>query len=94
MKKKKGIKVLVGIIVIAFLLTCTPGMALRTSAFFFDIGSAFTLEYEKKEDVSKHKTIYRITENVPVEKATQGELRTWMVYHFGPFNFAKYYGEA
>lgn len=91
---KKGIKMLVGVIVIAFILTCTPGMALRTSALFFDMGSAFTLKYEKKEDVSRHKAVYRITENVPVEKATQGELCTWMVYHYGPFHFAKYYGEG
>lgn len=93
-EKRKGLKVLVCIVIVAVLLTCTPGMALRTSAFFFDIGSAFTMKFEKVDDVSKHKAIYRIRENVPVEKSTQGELTTWMVYHFGPFNFAYYYGEC
>lgn len=92
--KKKGITVLVCIVVIAVILTFTPGMALRTSAFFFDMCSAFTLEVEKVEELSEHKTIYRITENVPVEKSTQGELTTWQIYHFGPFNFATYYGEC
>lgn len=70
------------------------GAAWGVAAFFFDIGSAFTMKYEKIEDVSKHKAIYRIRENVPVEKSTQGDLTTWMVYHFGPFNFAYYYGEC
>lgn len=92
--KRKGLKVIACIVVIAVVLTCTPGMALRTSAFMFDMGSAFTLEFEKVEDLSEHKTIYRITENVPVEKSTQGNLTTWQVYHFGPFNIATYYGEG
>ena len=91
--KKKGITALVCIAVIAVMLTCTPGMALRTSAFMYDMGSTFKLEFEKIIELDKNRTLYKITENVPVEKSTQGELITWKVYHLGPFNFATYYGE-
>ena len=52
------------------------------------------MEYEKSEDIDATKTLYRITENPPVENATQNELYTWVVYHFGPFHFVKYYGEG
>jgi len=82
------------LVVIAVVLTCTPGMALRTSAFMCDMGSAFTMEFETVIALDKHRTLYKITDNVPVEKSTRGELTTWQVYHFGPFNFAKYYGEG
>ena len=97
MKKKgskKGLKIFACIVAVIVITHCTPGMALRTSAFMYDMGSAFTLEYKMIKYVSEHKTIYRITENVPIEKSTQGELTTWLVHHFGPFNFATYYGEG
>lgn len=93
-RNKKGLTILMCLVVIAVVLTCTPGMALRTSSLVYDMGSAFTMEFEKVIDLDKNRTLYRITENVPVEKSTQGELTTWQVYHFGPFNFAKYYGEG
>ena len=31
-------------------------------------------------DISKYKTIYRITENVPIERGTEGQLTTWQVF--------------
>ena len=46
-RKKRGLTALVCLVVIAVVLTCTPGMALRTSAFMCDMGSAFTMEFEK-----------------------------------------------
>lgn len=91
---KKSLKIFACIIAVIMILHCTPGMALRSGAFLFDIGSAFTMKFEKVDDVSKHKSKYIIRENEPVEKSTQGELTTWMVYHFGPFNYAYYYGEC
>lgn len=92
--KKKGVTVLVCIVAIAVILTCTPGMALRTAAFTYDMGSAFKLEFEKIMEFDNNWSLYEITENAPVEKSTQGELVTWKVYRFGPFHFATYYGEA
>lgn len=52
------------------------------------------MKYKKADDRSAGKDLYVITENVPVEKATQGILETWEVYHFGPLKFAHYYGEC
>ena len=93
-KKMKDLIGIICIIAVLIIFVCTPGMALRTSAFMYDAGSAFTLQFEKVTDISKYKTIYRITENVPIERGTEGQLTTWQVFHFGPFHFATYYGEG
>ena len=101
MKKNRGLhdrtKIRTAIICIAMIicmLSLSVDMTLRTVVFFYSPKSAVSMEYEKSEDIDAVKTLYRITENPPVENATQQELYTWAVYSFGPFHFAKYYGEG
>ena len=92
MKVKIGI-VIICIAIIICMISLSINATLRTVVFFYSPKSAVSMEYEKSEDIDATKTLYRITENPPVENATQNELYTWVVYHFGPFHFAKYYGE-
>ena len=50
---------------------------------------------EKKQKIkitTKINIIQKI--NVLIEKATQGILTTWIVYHIGPLKIVRYYGEG
>lgn len=93
-KKKSGIVLIVCIIIILCVITFSRGAALRAAAFLHSPKSAISMKYEKVGNIGTQKTLYRITENPPVEKATESELYTWVVYSFGPFHFAEYYGEV
>ncbi len=39
-----------------------------------------------------HSTVYTITEHIPYEVPTGGELRNWIVYRFFVFHIMGYYG--
>ncbi|MCB6993888.1 hypothetical protein LI177_10390 [bacterium 210820-DFI.6.37] len=93
-KKAKIIIVIICIAMIICMISLSVDATLRTVIFFYSPKSAVSMEYEKLKDIDDTKTLYRITENSPMEKATQNELYTWVVYSFGPFHFAKYYGEG
>jgi hypothetical protein len=77
-------------------VTMSKDFMLRSAVFFVSPKSALTMEYEYYKDLpdSDNAKLYVITKNIPVEKATQGELYTWVVYNYGPFYFAAYYGEG
>lgn len=92
-KRKSAGIVGICILIIICIISLSAGAALRTSVFFYSPQSAFSIEYRKVKTIGENQTLYRITANPPMEKATQQELYTWMIYSFGPFHFAKYYGE-
>jgi len=92
--KKRRTKVLVLAAILLMACTLSPGGALRTAVFFHSPVSAVTMSYEEIQLSDEGERLYRITENEPVEKATQGHLYTWVVHEWGPFHFAEYYGEC
>ncbi|MBG9586351.1 hypothetical protein [Cytobacillus firmus] len=89
--------------VLLILLHSTPNMALRTHVFFSGypaaaIGSgiiedAFHNEVDRDRFAELNAKAYTLTEP-PVEKATQGKLRNYLVRKYGFFYFAEYYGEG
>lgn len=81
--------------VLLILLHSTPKMALRTHAA---IGSGiieddFHNEVDRDRFAELNAKAYTLTEP-PVEKATQGKLRNYLVRKYGFFYFAEYYGEG
>ena len=95
MNKRIKTRAVAEIVVLLILLAmCSTDIRLRLAVFTYSPKSAVTMKYKKADDRSAGKDLYVITENVPVEKATQGMLETWEVYHFGPLKFAHYYGEC
>ncbi|MEN8698138.1 hypothetical protein [Bacillus infantis] len=103
MKYKKEKLVLAGIVIIFLLLHSTPHLALRTHVFISGYpGAALTSgiiedDYHNKADSEKFSRLngkaYTLTEP-PIEKATAGQLRNYLVRKFGFLYFAEYYGEA
>ena len=91
--KKILICVITAILVGACMCSRSPDAALRSSVFMRSPYSALHMKYEKQEVLDKRNTLYRITENEPVEKDTDGSLYTWTVISVGPLYFARYYGE-
>lgn len=92
MKKFKVILLIILIFAIGNIVMPAAGI-LKIAVFTFSPQSAFTLEYKYIDTESNGEKIFRITKNPPIEKATQGEMTTWAVSRFGPFQYAKYYGE-
>ena len=100
---KKEVIFLVIIAIIFYLLHSTPSMAIRTEVFFKGYPkSALTSgiiddEYHNEVDKEKFDELnakaYTLTKP-PIEKATQGELRNYLVRKFGFLHFAEYYGEG
>jgi hypothetical protein len=99
---KKGI--ILSITILLFLvLHSTPNLALRTHVFFMGYPKAAItsgiIEDEYHNDVDKEKftelnaKAFTLTKP-PIEKATDGELRNFLVRKFGIFHFAEYYGET
>lgn len=94
-KKKKIAASIVCIVIFLCAISFSAEASLRAAVFAsFAPVKAFTMEFEKMKDISDNEALYYITENQPVERATQGILYTWAVYSYGPFHFAKYYGEG
>ncbi|URM32663.1 hypothetical protein LLY41_20380 [Cytobacillus firmus] len=89
--------------VLIILLHSTPNMALRTHVFFSGypaaaIGSGiieddFHNEVDRDRFAELNAKAYTLTEP-PVEKATQGKLRNYLVRKYGFNYFAEYYGEG
>lgn len=99
--KKLIILAVLGVLFI--LLHSTPVMALRTHVFLSGypaeaIGSGiikddFHNEVDQDKFAELNAKAYTLTEP-PVEKATQGELRNYLVRKYGFLYFAEYYGEG
>ncbi|WP_216827366.1 hypothetical protein [Alkalihalobacterium elongatum] len=98
-------KIVIGMVIISFiyLLHSTPNLALRTYVFVTGYPiSALTTEiiddeYHNTVDKEKYDEMnaraYTLTKP-PIEKATQGELRNYLVKKFGFFYVVEFYGEG
>lgn len=94
MNARKKVAIIASIMTVTLLtLMTSTSFALRVAIFFHSPSSAVTMEY-REIDSEQGKYLYEITQNAPVEDATQGTLTTWEVHHYGPFKIATYYGEA
>lgn len=100
---KKEVVFLVVIAITFLLLHSTPGTAIRTKVFFMGypkaaltssiIDDEFHNEVDKDRFAELNAKAYTLTKP-PIEKATQGELRNYLVRKFGFLHFAEYYGEG
>ncbi|MCA0985692.1 hypothetical protein [Guptibacillus algicola] len=100
---KKWISVVSAIIVLFILFHTTPSMALRTQVLLMGYPKAaitsgiieddYHNEVDKEKFTQLNAKAYTLT-NPPIEKATQGELRSFHVRKIGFFHFAEYYGEG
>ena len=99
--KKKRI-LLVALLLFLVYVFCTPMGALRgaVARTGYPI-SACTLQAREATaadvglvalDNPENSVIYKIETNIPHEQATDAYLENWIVYRFGCFYFAKYYG--
>ncbi|WP_221565086.1 hypothetical protein [Alkalihalobacillus sp. TS-13] len=94
---------MVVIVVVFLLLHSTPTMAMRTQVFLMGYPkAAFTsgiIEDDYHNEIDKEKfsdlnaKAYTLT-TPPIEKATQGELRNYLVKKIGFLHFAEFYGEG
>ena len=99
---KKWLSITLGVAVFV-LLHSTPSMALRTPVFFMGYPKAaitseiiedeFHNKIDKEKFMELHAKAYTLTKP-PTEKATEGELRNFLVRKFGFLHFAEYYGET
>ncbi|WLR54688.1 hypothetical protein LC048_20110 [Mesobacillus subterraneus] len=95
--------IIAALVVVFILLHSTPTMALKTHVFIMGYPKAAILsgviqdEYHNKVDKEKFAELnakaYTLTKP-PIEKATQGELRNYLVRKIGFLHFAEYYGEG
>ncbi|MFD1739233.1 hypothetical protein ACFSCX_22390 [Bacillus salitolerans] len=100
---KKEVIFFIVIAIIFLLLHSTPSTAIRTKVFFMGYPNAAVTspiiddEYHNEVDNDKFAELnakaYTLTKP-PIEKATQGELRNYLVRKFGFLHFAEYYGEG
>ncbi|WP_102261093.1 hypothetical protein [Mesobacillus jeotgali] len=95
--------IIAALVVVFILFHSTPTMALKTHVFIMGYPKAAILsgviqdEYHNKVDKEKFAELnakaYTLTKP-PIEKATQGELRNYLVRKMGFLHFAEYYGEG
>lgn len=100
---RKKIIILAALVIVFILLHSTPTMALKTHVFMMGYPKAAILsgivedEYHNEVDKEKFAELnakaYTLTKP-PTEKATQGELRNYLVRKVGFLHFAEYYGEG
>lgn len=100
--EKKVIIILALSILIFIILHSTPNIALRTHVFTIGypktaiISEIVDDEYHNEVDKEKFAKLntkaYSLTKP-PIEKATQGELRNFLVRKYGFLYFAEYYGD-
>lgn len=100
---KKPIIFLIALAIILLLLHLTPSMALRTQVFIMGYPKAALTSgivddvYHNKVDKDKFTELnakaYTLTKP-PIEKATEGELRNFLVRKIGFFYLAEYYGDT
>ena len=93
-KKRNLLITLVLIIILIGIAACSSSLMLRVAVFPYSPASAFTMKYKVVKNESDNIKLYNITKNAPIERGTEGKLTTWAVYSFGPFHYAKYYGDA
>lgn len=97
MNRRKRITILsIGVaLIVAIIISISVNLSLRFAVFFESPKSAITLEYEniKTDETKENTNFYRITKNPPSGGSGNG-MYTWVVYSYGPFHYAKYYGEA
>lgn len=93
MIKKKAITILIVFAVLLLLAMCSTEFMLRAAVFIYSPKSAINMEYQEKKGQGEE-DLYVITKNAPIEEGTQASLETWIVYHFGPLKFVRYYGES
>jgi hypothetical protein len=95
---------LVSVLLLLFImLHSTPHMALRTKVFLMGypasaitssiVDDEFHNDMNKDTFTSLNAKAYTLTKP-PVEKATQGQLRNYLVRKVGFLHFAEYYGEG
>ncbi|WP_025027788.1 hypothetical protein [Caldalkalibacillus mannanilyticus] len=100
---KKKLIFIVLIAIIFLLLHSTPSMALRTQVFIMGyphialtteiIDDEYHNEVDQEKFAELNAKAYTLTKP-PIEKATQGELRNYLVRKSGFLYFAEYYGEG
>ncbi|MBS8266388.1 hypothetical protein DYI25_18350 [Mesobacillus boroniphilus] len=100
---RNKIIILAALVIVFILLHSTPTMALKTHVFMMGYPKAAissgVIEDEYHNEVDKEKfaelnaKAYTLTKP-PTEKATQGELRNYLVRKVGFLHFAEYYGEG
>jgi hypothetical protein len=102
-RNKKKWLIIIPLVIVFIAFHSTPNIALRTHVFFMGYPkSAITSgiiedDYHNKVDKKKFTKInakaYTLT-SPPIEKATQGELRNYLVRKIGICYFAEFYGEV
>lgn len=100
---KKEVIFLVALLTIFSLSHSTPGMALRTYVFTMGypkaaitsaiIDDEYHNEVDRGKFVELNAKAYTLTKP-PIDKATQGELRNFLVKKIGFFYLAEYYGDT
>lgn len=103
MGKKKSVFIIAAIVVVLLLLHSTPHLALRTHLVIngYPIIAVTTKimddEYHNSIDKEKFRELnakaYTLSKP-PIEKATDGELRNFLVRKVGFIHFVEYYGET
>lgn len=100
---KKEVVLLVALATALLLLHSTPSAALRTQVFIMGYPKAaltsgivvdeYHNKIERKRFAELNSQAYTLTKP-PIDKATQGELRNFLVRRFGFFYVAEYYGDT
>ncbi|GAE25544.1 hypothetical protein JCM9140_1544 [Halalkalibacter wakoensis JCM 9140] len=101
--KKKNLIALTLFIGLIYLLHSTPHLAVRTYVFFtgYPVAAVTTNiihddyhnEVDKEKFAEWNAKAYTLTKP-PIEKATQGELRNYLVKKRGFFHIVEFYGEG
>lgn len=100
---KKEVILILALTTIFLILHSTPSMALRTQVFIMGypkaaltseiIDNNYHNEVDKEKLAVLNAKAYTLTKP-PIEKATQGELRNFLVKKIGLFYLAEYYGDT
>ncbi|OOE12549.1 hypothetical protein [Fictibacillus arsenicus] len=103
LQNKKRWLVIISLIIVFTLLHSTPSIALKTHVFFMGYPIAAITsgivedDFHNKVDKEKFAKInakaYTLTKP-PIEKATQGKLRNYLVRKIGIWYFAEFLGEG
>lgn len=100
---KKKIMIIISLLSIFVIAHATPSMALRTKVILMGhpvaslttgiIEDEFHNEVDKEKFAELNAKAYTLTKP-PVERATEGKLRNYLVRKVGFLYFAEYYGEG
>jgi hypothetical protein len=102
-KNKKKWLVIVSLLIVFTILHATPNLALKTHVFVMGypiaaissgiIEDDFHNKVDKEKFAKINAKAYTLTKP-PIEKATQGKLRNYLVRKIGIWYFAEYLGEG